>query len=137
MPKNPSTGGKLHSFQIDPATTARLAFLDEFYKTVLGVKKVTATALIRRAILELCRFADDLTLTQRVLCRDAALNIEKRAIVDAIKGYPYADWKGPMPPLHPERPFPTLNELESRRYKSVPQLPEQLDEPSETLLEDQ
>lgn len=109
-------GGKPLSAKVDELTQARLHYLAEFYKNVLGVDASNG-ALVRHALAALVDNITKLIERRRKDSEDPRLNWERMAIGWAARDNP-APWRE-TPPLDSEK-FPTWREYEKARSTATP-----------------
>jgi hypothetical protein len=100
-------GGSKVTYRFDAGSLARLSYLIRFYEEVLGIK-TSANAVIRRALLEMTGYADDLVQLGRVCPRSHELAHERLSICQAAEGHPAPSWGTEFPALPSGRPFPTF-----------------------------
>lgn len=112
--------GNNRSFTLDAMTEARLAYLVNFYREVVGIK-TSGSGVVRRAISDLTALAEDLTRHVRVLPNSRDLQGEARQIAQAMQG-DKAPWLGSAPELTGAGSFPTFAELCEQHKDTRPPL---------------
>ncbi len=114
-----ANGGNNRSFTLDALTEARLAYLVDFYREVIGVK-TSGSGVVRRAVADLVVLADEMAHLARILPSSTELRAERARMAAAMQG-DKAPWTGSTPELAGATPFPTFAELcEQHRDKRPP-----------------